>query len=172
MKHTSQDSRCIRPTKCVHPTCKSCTSGLQNVCNQLSKVVHPTYKKCASVLQKVCIRPTKTNNICSSCVGRINKIECTSDLQLSKVRYCSKSEVSQDGSTARRTEMLQDRTVYATDSSKISINFEFNLISAYAPFHFWHTLPLALVHSVTHLLFVITPFTKHVMPILFVFLEL
>ena len=49
----------IRPTKCVHPTYKSCESGLQNcsasetqkLCIRPTKVVHPIYKKCLSDLQ-------------------------------------------------------------------------------------------------------------------------
>ena len=70
----------------VHPTYKSCVSDLHS---------HDTL--CASDLQNLCIRPmcatgtsilmvtlsTMSDYICSSCVSWINKIECTSDLQLS-----------------------------------------------------------------------------------------
>ena len=125
-----QDSCCIilcmRPTKYVHATYKSCASDLQNfasdiqkLCIQPKQVVHPTYKTCVSDLllqlcirstkicvsdlRKLCIRPTcatgtsilmvalpTTYNgyicIMQFLLGRINKIECTFDLQLSQVR--------------------------------------------------------------------------------------
>ena len=103
---------CIRPTKSVHPTYKSCSaSDLRKLCIRPTKelyirptkvvhptyvkVVHPTYESCASDLRKCASDlhvqlehrslwwQLHTDNICSSCVGRINKIECASDLQLS-----------------------------------------------------------------------------------------
>ena len=120
----------VRP-KNVHRTFKIYASDLQKLCIRPTKGVDPTYKKCPSDLQKVYIRPTKecasdpqvcvqpeqrslwqqyhlhTNKICSSCVGRIYKIECTSNLQLQQVRCCSRSEVSYDGRTVGRKKRYQ-----------------------------------------------------------------
>jgi len=77
----------IRPTKVVHSTYKGCASDLIKVCIRPTKTVFPTYKKCVHLTNKfVCNGNLTTNSlwlhcqlltdkICSSCVGRINKIE-------------------------------------------------------------------------------------------------
>ena len=87
---------CIRPTKPVYPTYKTCASVLLlQLCIRSTKI-------CVSDLRKLCIRPTcatgtsilmvalpttTTYNgyicIMQFLLGRINKIECTFDLQLS-----------------------------------------------------------------------------------------
>jgi len=49
---------CIRPTKVVLPTYKSCASDLLLLCIRPTKVVYLTYKYSATDLHKFCIQPT------------------------------------------------------------------------------------------------------------------
>ena len=118
-------TQCIRPTKIVHPTYKSCAFGLQKSWIRPKKVVHPTYKSCASDLQncesdpqKLCIRPSKvvhtTYIICASDQG------CSSGLQVQCIQHtvkCAPTYSRSDTLTFFNWVFIR-HTVHRTNSSQ------------------------------------------------------
>ena len=121
----------IRPTKSVHPTYKKCTSDLQTVYIRPTNSTSNLQKVYRSDLQKEHIRPTNRyvhltslhahdqNSIMP--VGRIKKIKCVTDLQLSQVGYSNRSENQQVGSSVQRMLRIDDATLPKDDIGWFSI---------------------------------------------------